>query len=157
MYTDLDLVLPIADEFPIFSCIFSFFSCPGDAPGEDWSGFFSDFPNTEETLNKVWIMVPSWAPTYICGRTLKAQRKDVACGNFSDGGCVWLWINLRESSGLAGVRHTHILICEMTISCKSQSHDKPFDAAHSELVCEAELFLKQDFVKRHAGTPSWSE
>lgn len=51
--------------------------------------FFSDFPNTKESLNKIWIVVPSWAPAYICGRTEKAQRKDAACENFSNGGGVY--------------------------------------------------------------------
>lgn len=61
--------------------------------------------------------MPSRAPTYICGRTLKAQRKGVACENFPDGGFVWCTSNAEGAlGGLAGVRNTHLLICEMNNS-----------------------------------------
>ena len=99
VYTHLDLVCSLQVDFLIFFLLIFFLFLALQMHLERTEvDFLLTFP-TEEPLNKFWFVVPSWAPTYICGRTLKAQRKGVACENFSDGGCVWLRSNTEGALG----------------------------------------------------------
>lgn len=79
VYSDLDLVLPIADEFStFFLLIFPLGLSPANTSGNDWNGFSSDFPSSfSELLNKIWLVVPGWTPTYLCGRAVREQRKSL--------------------------------------------------------------------------------